>query len=168
MLLQGIVVAMGKGIIMKFASGLLIALITTFSQVSAYACGDSLYRVGRGVSYRIYSAPLPGNLLVYANSDNSRQLAAQLAESGHNVILVTNSDQMLAEFRNGSYDVVITPFSERAMIESITLADTTFLPLAADRDEAKLAKQSYGQTLAISDSIKRNLKAIHKVLVRKA
>ena len=27
-----------------------------------HACGDSLYRVGKGISFRVYTAPLPGSV----------------------------------------------------------------------------------------------------------
>ena len=43
------------------------------------ACGESLYRVGRGVVFRSYSAPIPANVLVYTRSDSEKEFAHRLA-----------------------------------------------------------------------------------------
>ena len=148
------------------------ALIATFSGLEVYACGDSLYRVGRSVSYRTYSAPLPGNLLVYADSESARQLATELAESGHEVILIESSDDLVSELEKGGYDVVISPFSERETVESAAISSgnfgATFVPIAANDDEENQAEESYGQVIASTDSIKHYLRTIHRVLKMKA
>jgi hypothetical protein len=156
---------------MKFVISLFVALMCTFSQVTASACGDSLYRVGRGVSYRTYSAPLPGNLLVYATSESSRQLAAELAESGHNVILVASTEDLVAELSNGEFDLFIAPLSERQAVEfanTASFSSATFLPLAANSEEERQAKDAYGEALSSDDGIKRHLRAIHGLLRNKA
>ena len=150
----------------------LTALIATFSCLEVYACGDSLYRVGRDLSYRTYSAPLPGNLLVYADSESARQLATELAESGHGVILVGNPDDLVSELQKGGYDVVISPFSQRETVESAEASsgnfDATFVPIAANDEEEDQAGEAYGQVIASTDTIKHYLRAIHRVLKMKA
>ena len=55
-----------------------IALLALVLTGQAVACGDSLYRVGKGVAYRVYTAPLPGNVLVYGNSEGATELAEAL------------------------------------------------------------------------------------------
>ena len=45
---------------MKLRFTMLIAVFASLFALEAFACGDSLYRVGKGVSYRVYTAPLPG------------------------------------------------------------------------------------------------------------
>jgi len=151
---------------------LLTALIATFSGLEAYACGDSLYRVGRSVSYRTYSAPLPGNLLFYADSESARQLATELAESGHGVNMVDNPEELASELEKGGYDVVITPFSQLETVEStidrIGESDASLLPIAANDEEEQQAEQSYGRALASTDSIKQYLRAIHRALKTRA
>jgi hypothetical protein len=74
---------------MKSPITAIIALVTLFLSLEAFACGDSLYRVGKGVSYRVYTAPLPGSVLVYSQSEGAKQLAEALAQSGHGVLLGT-------------------------------------------------------------------------------
>ncbi len=151
---------------------LLTALIASLVSLGAYACGDSLYRVGKGVSYRVYSAPLPGNLLVYVNSEGARQMAARLVESGHDVRLVANAEELSIELEKGGYDVVIAPFSQREKVDaaasSTSGSSTTFLPVATGSEDKQLAKKSYGHALQAKANIKQYLKAIHRTLKQKA
>ncbi len=137
------------------------------------ACGDSLYRVGKGVSYRVYTAPLPGSVLVYGQSEGAKQLAEALAQSGHGVRLVDNEMELTMELGTGNYDVVIAPYSEHTAVESNSevtgSATTTYLPVALNGDEADIANQSYSKVMvADKDEIKHYLKAIHKTLKSKA
>ena len=126
---------------MKTRIVLLTAYVAIFLSQPAFTCGDSLYRVGTGVSYRIYSAPLPGNLLVYAGSADGRQLAQALAESGHEVRLVASAEELEDELRKGAYDIVIAPFEQRVTVESMAGSGASFLPVAIDSAERKLARQ---------------------------
>ena len=145
---------------------LITALFTGILAFDAFACGDSLYRVGKGVSYRVYTAPLPGSVLVYGQSEGALQLAEALAQSGHGVRLVDNELDLSMELGSGDYDVVIAPYSDRGAVEAnSTSATATFLPVALDRDEEKVASQSYSKVMvADKDEIKHYLKAIHKTL----
>ena len=70
---------------MKTRTAILALLATVLIGGNAYACGDSLYRVGKGVSYRVYTAPLPGSVLVYGVGEGAELLAKELARSGHGV-----------------------------------------------------------------------------------
>ena len=146
-------------------------LVTAFA-VDAMACGDSLYRVGKGVSYRVYTAPLPGSVLVYGESEGARQLAEALAQSGHGVRLVENESDLNRELETGNYDVVIAPYSEHGAVEASTrnseTVNTTYLPVALNSDEEKVAHQNYSKVMvADKDEIKHYLKAIHKSLKAK-
>ena len=146
-----------------------IALAASFFLCQdALTCGDSLYRVGKGTSYRNYSVPLPGNLLVFAGSEEARELAQQLADSGHEVYLVDSTEGLQQGLQTGGFDVVIAPLTQRATIESITEATTAFLPVTMDSEETKLAKTQYANVVRAADNIKRYLKAIHKTLKSRA
>ena len=158
---------------MKSLVALLAAAILTITSVDAFGCGDSLYRVGKGVSYRVYTAPLPGNLLVFAPTEGARQLAEELAKSGHGVHLVSNLDELESELQNGGYDVVIAPFSERSTIESAKAdasnSSASFLPVAFTKEDEQLAKQSYDRVMVPEKhEIKHYLKAIHVALKSRA
>lgn len=139
---------------------------------STLACGDSLYRVGKGVSYRVYTAPLPGSVLVYGKSEGAKQLAEALAQSGHGVRLVENETDLTMELQSGNYDVVIAPYSEHGAVESSAgnsaATSATYLPVAVSKDEEQAANQAYSKVMvADRDEIKHYLKAIHKTLKSK-
>lgn len=139
---------------------------------NAFACGDSLYRVGKGVSYRVYTAPLPGSVLVYGQGEGVEQLARELARSGHGVRLVSDNEQLQAELGSGAYDVVIAAYSDHSAVEATTRASSnapTFLPVALDPAEEAQARQDYERVmLAKEDEIKHYLKAIHQTLKQRS
>lgn len=138
--------------------------------VEVLACGDSLYRVGKGVSYRVYTAPLPGSVLVYGRSESAKQLAEELAQSGHGVHLVDNEFDLALEMEKGGYDVVIAPYREHASVEANQRGSgAQYIPVALSEEEAKAARQSYKRVLVADQAeIKHYLKAIHKSLKSKA
>lgn len=153
---------------MKSRLTILALLATALIGGNAYACGDSLYRVGKGVSYRVYTAPLPGSVLVYGQGESAELLAKELARSGHGVRFVDSDEQLRAELDSGDYDVVIAAYSQKSEI-SRDLVDATdaptFLPVALTKDEARQAGEEYERVmLAERDEIKHYLKAIHQTL----
>ena len=153
---------------MKIRSVLVTALAATLIAGNAWACGDSLYRVGKGVSYRVYTAPLPGSVLVYGQGEGAEQLAQELARSGHGVRLVSSDEDLKAELGSGAYDVVIAAYADHSTIESgaeIAASAPTFLPVALTKDEEAQAREEYERVmLAEKDEIKHYLKAIHQTL----
>jgi hypothetical protein len=153
---------------MKTRTVLLTALAATLIGGNAYACGDSLYRVGKGVSYRVYTAPLPGSVLVYGEGEAAELLAKELARSGHGVRLVKNDEQLQAELGSGAYDIVIAAYADRSsVVPSVGAASNapTFLPVALTEDEEKQARNEHERVmLAEKDEIKHYLKAIHQTL----
>ncbi len=152
---------------------LLFGLLTVLFSVDAMACGDTLYRVGKDVSYRVYTAPLPGSVLVYGQSEGAKQLAEALARSGHGVRFVDNETQLTSELSTRNYDVVIAPFSDEDTVRASAGASdnkkTVYLPVAYDRQEAEVANKTYAKVMvADRDEIKHYLKAIHKTLKEKS
>jgi FlaA1/EpsC-like NDP-sugar epimerase len=153
---------------MKTRLVLISALATALITGNAFACGDSLYRVGKGVSYRVYTAPLPGSVLVYGAGEGAETLAKELARSGHGVRLVSNNDDLQSELGSGAYDVVIAAYSEQSAVMARThsaAGSPTFLPVALTEDEGKQARTEHERVmLAEQDEIKHYLKAIHQTL----
>ena len=92
-----------------------VASVTFFASFDAHACGESLFRVGRGVAYRAQTAPLPGNVLVVAPSAESKELAERLSAAGHSVHVVDTPEQVAQEIRSGKYDVVLASYNDRAV-----------------------------------------------------
>lgn len=149
---------------MTFQRLAIAAILTASFSTTVLACGDSLYRAGKGTSYRTYSAPLPGNLLIYGASEGAKQLAEELARTGHEVRLVNNEADLATQLESGDYDVVIAPYSDHESVEKST-SRTSYLPIAVAGSEEKLAKQTYA-TVMVPDKheLKHYLKAIHRAL----
>lgn len=156
------------GLFMKTRIVLLTSLMATLLAGNVLACGDSLYRVGKGVAYRVYTAPLPGSVLVYGEGEGAELLAKELARSGHGVRLVSDDEELQAELGSGSYDVVIAAYSDHSAIESTASATgnaPTYLPVALTKEEEKEAREDHERVmLAEKDEIKHYLKAIHQTL----
>lgn len=153
---------------MEIRLKLAAACMAMLASSTALACGDSMYRVGQGVSYRVYTAPLPGNVLVYGHSEGAQQLAEALSRAGHGVRVVDNQVELSNVLARGEYDVVITPYSEVEEVESSkSSAKFDLLPVAINRSEAEIARQSYANVMvADRDEIKHYLRAIHESLKR--
>ncbi|MDX1498312.1 MAG: hypothetical protein R3176_00345 [Woeseiaceae bacterium] len=136
--------------------------------VDALACGESLYRVGKGIAYREYTAPLPGNLLVFGAAGDARDLADQLARAGHNVVVAATIEDLVRQAERGEFQVVIGPFSEYAEFKAITvLSEAAYLPIAVEGVDERAAKAEFDQVMVPSKhEIKHYLKAIHRVLKR--
>jgi hypothetical protein len=162
----------GEDNVMKSRIVLIAALLTTLISFDAFACGDSLYRVGKGIAYRVYTAPLPGSVLVYGQSEGAKQLAQELARSGHGVRLVSNSLELQTELQTKHYDVVIAPYSDHNAVDASTAgaagSAATFLPIALSKEEEAQANNEYGRVMvAEKDELKNYLKAIHRALTHK-
>lgn len=157
---------------MKTLTIVIIALATGLFGGNSYACGDSLYRVGKGVSYRVYTAPLPGSVLVYGQGEGVEMLANELARSGHGVRLVSDDKELQAELGTGDYDVVIAAYSEQSTVVSqvnSSAGAVTYLPVAFTADEEQQALAEHERVMmAEEDEIKHYLKAIHQTLKKKS
>jgi hypothetical protein len=147
-----------------------VFLTVTSTAISndAFACGESMFRVGKGVHYRAYSAPIPGSVLVYARTDQERAVADQLQAAGHNVQVVSTDVELAMEMQSQQFDVVVAPYSKREAVEeqSAEIAShPDWVPVVeSGSTDAKLAKAQYKHTVSIDDDIRKYLKAIHKSL----
>jgi hypothetical protein len=153
---------------MKPIGMFIFTLVVGILSANALACGDSFYRVSKSLSYHVYAVPLPGNVLVYGQTEGARQLAEALRESGHTVEVAESVIDLSVKLPDGQYDVVIAYFGDRDAIEPTlgsSATTTTYLPVASNKQEEKIAEQSYDEVmLADRDELKDYLKAIHKTL----
>ena len=134
---------------------------------NTYACGESLFRVGKGVSFREYSAPLPGSILVVANTEAEMAMVDRLAAAGHDIHVVSDPSEIGAELQNHDVDIVLAYYSQRDFVEAqMSESDSVaFIPIAQDgTQEVSQADASYQQSLTNEDSVLRYLKTIHKTL----
>jgi len=159
---------MRKLILMPIMVAVLLPVISS----NLFACGESMFRVGKGVHYRAYSAPIPGSVLVYARTDNERAIADQLKEAGHDVKVVSNDVELAMEMQNRDFDVVVAPYSKRNEVEAQSAqiaSHPDWVPVVdSTTADAKLARSQYHHSVAVDDDISKYLKAIHRSLKKKS
>ena len=149
-----------------------VAILTASSLlvVSEYtvACGESMFRVGKGVQYRAFSAPIPGSVLVYARSDSELAVAENLRLAGHEVLVVSNDAEFATEMSNQEFNVVVAPFSKREVVEAQSgqvASHPDWLPVVEKGSpDQRLARNQVGRVVTTDDDVRKYLKAIHKSL----
>ena len=143
------------------------ACILTLLAGNAFACGESLFRVGKGVAFREYTAPLPGSILVVANTEAELELVARLAAAGHDIHVVSDPSEIGEELQNHDIDVVLAYYSAREVVEDemSSMASVTYIPVAMNGTaETSEASELYQQSLSNDDSVLKYLKTIHGTL----
>jgi len=149
----------------KKALAVLAGCILALTSANVYACGESLFRVGKGVSFREYTAPLPGSILVVATTESELALVERLAAAGHDISVVSDPSEIGAEIQNKQIDIILAHFHQRDAVESLDLASTTFIPVAQNGTaEVGEASDFYKHSLTNEDSVLKFLKTIHKTL----
>ena len=141
--------------------------ILTLLAGNAFACGESLFRVGKGVAFREYTAPLPGSILVVANTDAELALVERLAAAGHDIHVVSDPSEIGAELQNHEIDVVLAYYGARDVVESemSSMASVAYIPVAMDgTQEIAEASERYQRSLSNEDSVLKYLKTIHRTL----
>ena len=135
---------------------------------NTFACGESMFRIGKGVHYRAFSAPIPGSVLVYANTDSERVVAENLRLAGHSVSVVANDDELARELQSQKFDVVVAPYSKREVVEEQSAQNAShpdWLPVVDDGSpDQRLARTQFDRVVATDDNVRKYLKAIHKSL----
>ena len=145
----------------------IVGAVASFSSVTfdASACGESLFRVGRGAAYRAQTAPLPGNVLLVAPSEEAKALADRLAAAGHKVHIVETANLISDELKNGKYDVVLASYNDRELVAAQTAGATAkYVPVATEEGQKDLAAQSYERYLSADDDFTQFLRVIHRTL----
>jgi hypothetical protein len=161
-----------RGLVMRKASaattialGLVLTLL--FAPPQASACGESLFRVGKGALYRGQVAPLPARIMMVASNDESRGLAERLVLAGHHVHTVADASELAAELAVEEYDIVLAAFRDRDTVTAQTAASNTapvYLPITLAESEEDLAAQLYDRTLRSRDGFLDFMRAIHRTL----
>lgn len=133
---------------------------------NALACGESLFRVGKGVEFRQYTTPLPGNILAVANGDVDLMMMEQLVAAGHDVHIVSDPSQIRDELGEHDFDIVLASYSQRDEVSGqIASSDAIYIPVAMhDTNEEQDALRDYQRALSSDDNVKTFLKTIHRTL----
>lgn len=156
---------------MRWLKALLAVFVIILIANDTLACGESLYRVGRGVLYREYTAPLPGRILVVARTEPELAMAERIAAAGHDVHVVSWPDAIGNEIDSSDhgFDLVLAYYSQRAEIEAQTAATSIgYLPVIVNPNEEAEAEALYGRYVPDQASVKQFLKSIHSALRARA
>jgi hypothetical protein len=150
-------------------SRLLMAIaFVTVAASPASACTEALFRVGKGVHYREYQAPIPGNILMVARTQSERLMAEWLAHTGHNVQVVENPDHLASYLKKDKFDVILAHFDDRDVVaaqERSAGSSAKYVPVANQAAGEQAAAQAQFRQVLGSDSSPRDiLKAIHRTL----
>jgi hypothetical protein len=150
---------------LKIIAGL-SGVALAFAVTGAFACGESLFRVGKGVDFRQYTTPLPGNILAVANGEAELLMMEQLAAAGHDVHVVADPAQIHDELGEHDFDIVLAWYSQRDEVASqIVGSGATFIPVGInDTDAARSMQREYEYALLSDDNVKTFLKSIHQTL----
>jgi hypothetical protein len=137
----------------------------SLTSFDAQACGESLFRVGRGAAYRAQTAPLPGNVLLVAPSAEAKALADRLAAAGHRVHVVETAELISDELQKEKFDVVLASYNDRELVAAETNGATAaYVPVATEAGQKELAAQSYERYLSADDDFTQFLRVIHRTL----
>ena len=119
----------------------------------AFACGDKLVVVGRGLRANRMGAPHRASILVYADPKGSLPAALEaghlrknLERAGHRLRTATSREEFDAALGTGSYDLVLADFKSAPLLESEAKAAAskpTILPTLFNPSEAELAAASH-------------------------
>ena len=144
-----------------------VALLVLVSSSTAFACGESRFRLGHGIRYEAYQAPMPANVLVFESSGHANQTDG-LQSAGHQVTVVSTQDQLLKALDEESYHVIIAPYSDMATVKehfAESLNRPGLLPVVGnDADERRSAKSLYSQYLKSDASLRKTARAIHRIM----
>lgn len=145
--------------------GFLLAMFLLLA-LDAFACGESLFRVGKGVNYRNYFAPLPGKIIAVAHTEGELAMVERLAAAGHDVQVVSNADELSEVLSGNDFDIVLALYSQRDSVEPLLAGHrATYLPVAREgTGEVAEAHERYAHSLETDDSVKQFLKTIHRTL----
>jgi ABC-type amino acid transport substrate-binding protein len=97
-------------------------VLALLSGTAAFACGDKLLAIGRGVRFQRISAAHQANLLIYTAGTqsgaplNSARLQTSLKRAVHNLQLVRGGSELDQALKSGGVDVVLVSFADLAGI----------------------------------------------------
>lgn len=150
---------------LKFIAGI-SGVVLGLAASNVLACGESLFRVGKGVEFRQYTTPLPGSILAVASSEAELMMMERLVAAGHDVHVVADPSKIQAELGEHEFDIVLAYYSQRDDVSGqISGTGITYIPVAMPgTDEERSAQRDYERSLSNDDNVKTFLKTIHRTL----
>jgi hypothetical protein len=166
---------------------LAVALLGTaalFNGDVAWACGDKLLSIGRGIRFQHAYGARPANVVIYSKANQaganltSAKLQTTLRQAGHKLRTAEGIGELEEALRSGKVDVVLADFGDVARITPQLQAASSkpvivavlFKPskaeFAAAQKEYRYALKAPGDEVqylsAINDAMKSRLKVTAK------
>ena len=146
----------------------------------AFACGDKLVIVGRGMRPKRVKGSVPASILVYADPKGSLPAALEeghlrqdLEKAGHRVRSVGSREELDSALGTGSYDLVFTDIKTAPAIETEArgaASKPTVLPTLFNPSDADLAAatKEYHCVVKAPSSQKDYLAVVNEALAIRA
>ena len=138
-----------------------VVILASLACQPVFACGESLFRVGKGLTFREYTAPLPGNILVVARTEPEKAMADALASAGHHVHVVGSTADISDALDEHDMDIVLGYFDERNEIsQELEGYSANYIPVTTAGQNAA----AYARSIDADSSVKVFLKTLHRSL----
>ena len=109
-----------------------VGLFSAATVTTAFACGDKLLSLGRGVRFqRANVAARPASVLIYVGQNNSKsslgntQLQSTLKQAGHKLETVNDSATLEQDVKSGKFDVILAEYSDAVALADHVKADSS-------------------------------------------
>lgn len=128
--------------------GAVLVAIALWSGTAAFACGDKLLAIGRGVRFQHAYAARQANVVIYsagtqsAANLGSTRLQTTLRRAGHKLQVVEGGSQLDEALKSGKVDVVLVDFADLAEVTrllQLAPSKPVILPILVKPSKAELA-----------------------------
>jgi hypothetical protein len=156
-----------------------ITAIFLISVTLAYACGDKLLALNRGLRFQDFSSSRRASILMYSHigshtsrAINDGQLQSALVKAGHHLQTVTEQNGLDYALKNGQYDLVLVDVTEAHVVQESLGANPSVpvvVPIVYEgtKAETEEVKKRYRCLLKTPDKIGSYLNAIDRALDEK-
>lgn len=157
-----------------------ITAVFLISVTLAYACGDKLLALNRGLRFRDFSGSHRASILIYSHigsptsgAINDGQLQSALVKAGHQLQTVEESSRLNVVLKTGHYDLVLVDLMDAPLVEEL-LRSAPSPPLVVlvvhegSKAENASVKRQYRFVLKAPDKSGNYLDAIDRALDEKA
>jgi hypothetical protein len=157
-----------------------ITAVFLFSVALAYACGDKLLALNRGLRFQDFSSSRRASILMYSHlgsltssAINDRQLKSTLVKAGHQLQTVEERSRLEDALKTGHYDLVLVDLMDAPLVEEL-LPSALSRPLVVlvihegNKAENKSVDKQYRFLLTAPDKNGNYLNAIDRALDEKA
>jgi hypothetical protein len=156
-----------------------ITAIFLISVTLAYACGDKLLALNRGLRFQDFSSSRRASILMYSHigshtsrAINDGQLQSALVKARHRLQTVTEQNGLDYALKNGQYDLVLVDVTEAHVVQESLGANPSapvVVPIVYEgtKAETEEVKKRYRCLLKTPDKIGSYLNAIDRALDEK-